>query len=53
MKNYEVTWLDSGKTKILTLKECERIFGDVGFSEIVQGYAPHIVAIDLENEKPA
>ena len=46
-KKYEVTWLDTGLTKILTLSDCNKLFGKDEFTEIVLGYLPHIVAIEL------
>jgi len=44
---YEITWIDSGVTKIWTLAKCEEHFGVEEFQECLQGYWPHVVAVEL------
>jgi uncharacterized membrane protein (DUF373 family) len=47
MKKYEVTCCDTGKTVVLTLKEAVKKFGKNEFKEIVAGYLPHLIAVEL------
>ena len=44
---YEITFIDTGKTVRWTTRQCHEHFGRDEFDEIVQGYAPHIVAVKL------
>ena len=44
---YEIYFCDSGKTVVWTCAKCEKEFGKAEFEEILAGYAPHIVAIEL------
>lgn len=44
----ELTFIDTGKTVEWTKEQCQEHFGVEEFDEILQGYAPHIVAIDLD-----
>lgn len=46
-RKFEVTFIDNGKTKIMTYKECVELFGKAEFEEIRLGYLPHIVAIEI------
>lgn len=41
---WEITFIDSGKTVRWSTRQCNKHFGKDEFSEIKQGYAPHIVA---------
>lgn len=43
----ELTNFDSGKTEILTRKECEERFGKAEFNEILLGYLPNYAAIEI------
>jgi len=47
MKKYEVTCCDTGKTIVLTHKEMVEKFGKVEFKEILKGYLPHLVAVEV------
>lgn len=53
MKKYEVTWIDETprgiktQTKILTQEQCYRMFGKEEFNEILEGYDPSIVAVEI------
>ena len=44
---FEVTFLDNNNTVQWTLQQCQKHFGVDEFEEIRQGYAPHIVAVEL------
>lgn len=44
---YEVTFIDTGRTERWSLRKCEKVFGAAEFREILQGYLPHIVAVEL------
>ena len=44
---YEITFIDNGKTVQWTERQCHDYFGRDEFNEILQGYAPHIVAVEL------
>ncbi len=44
---WEITFIDNGKTVYWTKAKCNRHFGKAEFGEISQGYAPHIVAIEV------
>ena len=48
MTTYELTMIDSGRTGRLSYEECVRRFGVEEFNEILQGYAPHIVAFEVD-----
>ena len=45
---YEVTFIDSGKTFRWSEAKCHKHFGKAEFSEILQGYAPHVVAVKID-----
>lgn len=44
---FEVTACETGNTFELTRAECEEHFGVEEFEEIVQGYHPSIVAVEI------
>lgn len=44
---FEVTFVESGRTVEWTRTECEEHFGREEFLEVEQGYAPHIVAVNI------
>ena len=44
---FEITSLDTGWTRIMTRAEAERLFGRDEFAEIVAGYLPNIVAVQV------
>ena len=46
-KRYEITYIDTGRTSIWTESKCIKTFGKYEWEEIKQGYAPHIVAIEV------
>lgn len=46
----QVTFVDNGTTVEMTKQECYDEFGVEEFKEILLGYAPHIVAVDLDIE---
>lgn len=46
-KQFEVTFIDNGVTKLMTYKQCVEVFGKAEFKEILLGYAPHIVAVQV------
>jgi len=43
----EVTSMDSGKTSHMSGKEFFEHFGELEGQEILEGYAPHIVAVPV------
>lgn len=43
----EVTSMDSGKTERMTRAEFDKRFGVEEGKEILAGYAPHIVAVEV------
>jgi len=45
---WEITYVDSGKTVIMTTAQAQKKFGTAEFAEIAQGYAPHIAAINID-----
>lgn len=45
---YEVTSVDTGRTKYMTQAQAEAFFGKVEFKEILDGYLPHIVAVEVD-----
>jgi hypothetical protein len=45
---YQVTSLDTGKTFIMTLKECHAAFGKNEFKEILQGYLPNLIVVKIK-----
>tara|TARA_R110000751_G_scaffold32396_1_gene81450 strand:- start:78 stop:218 length:141 start_codon:yes stop_codon:yes gene_type:complete len=45
---YEVTFIDTLKTVQWTEAQCHKHFGKAEFLEILQGYAPHIVAVRID-----
>ena len=45
---YEVTFIDTLKTVQWTEAQCHEHFGKAEFLEILQGYAPHIVAVRID-----
>lgn len=47
MKKYEITWIDSGKTVYWSKAKAEKHFGKAEFKEILEGYLPHIVAVEV------
>jgi len=47
MTKYEIFYVDTGKTVYLTYKQCCDQFGEEEFKEILCGYAPHIVAVEV------
>jgi hypothetical protein len=47
MKTYEVTSVDTGKTHVMTQKAAEQMFGKVEFKEIVAGYLPNVIAVQV------
>ncbi len=46
-KLFKITSVDTGKSWIWTLAECEKQFGVDGFNEIHQDYHKYIVCIEL------
>ena len=42
---WEVYFCDTGKTVYWSTRECHKFFGKDEFTEIKQGYAPHVVAV--------
>jgi hypothetical protein len=48
---WEITYVDNGKTVTMTTAQAQKKFGTAEFAEIAQGYAPHIVAINLDEKK--
>lgn len=48
MKLYEVYSVDSGKSHRYTQREAERLFGKIEFKEIVSGYLPNLVAVEVQ-----
>lgn len=53
MKVFEVTSVDTGKTVYWTESRCRKHFGRDEWKEIKAGYAPHIVAVDVTEERDA
>jgi len=47
-KLFELTNTDNGKTTINTYKECVEMFGENEFNEILLGYSPNWVAVEIE-----
>ena len=47
---YEVTWVETGRTKQMSYDECVANFGEDEFLEILDGHLPHIVAINLDDD---
>ena len=47
-QNYEVTFIDSGKTVIWPESKCRKHFGTKEWKEVKAGYLPHIVAVKTE-----
>jgi hypothetical protein len=43
----ELTNIDNGVTRILTYKQCVEIFGKAEFTEILLGYLPNWVAVEV------
>lgn len=43
----ELTNIDNGVTRILTYKQCVEMFGKDEFTEILLGYAPNWVAVEV------
>jgi hypothetical protein len=46
-KRYEITSMDTGKTFVWTETKCRRYFGQYEWQEIKQGYAPHLVVVEV------
>ena len=46
-RKFEITWIEANETKIMTLKEANKEFGKSEFQEILGGYLPHIVVVEL------
>jgi len=46
-RKFEITSVDSGKTVVWTLKKANEFFGREEFQEILKGYLPHIVAVEI------
>ena len=46
-KVWEITFIDSGNTYHWSTRKCHNHFGKEEFKEIAQGYAPHIVAVQI------
>ena len=47
MKKYEVTSVDTGVTVVMTRSEAHKLFGRVEFKEILAGYLPHLIAVEI------
>ncbi len=47
MNKYEITWIETGYTTIMTTKQVQKEFGKDEWEEIRQGYLPHIVAVQI------
>jgi hypothetical protein len=47
MREFEITFIDSGKTVVWTLRKANKFFGAAEFQEILAGYLPNIVAVEL------
>ncbi|GAG23790.1 unnamed protein product, partial [marine sediment metagenome] len=43
---YEVTWIESGVTRVMSEEECEELFGVAEFVEYRMGYLPHVLVIE-------
>ena len=52
-KKFEITFIESGRTEVWTLRKCNATFGADEFYEILQGYAPHVVAVEIEDSPDA
>ena len=50
MKRWEITFLDSGVTVVWSTRKCHKFFGKAEFGELKQGYAPHIVCVETQEE---
>tara|TARA_A100001035_G_C27674349_1_gene449917 strand:- start:375 stop:866 length:492 start_codon:yes stop_codon:yes gene_type:complete len=48
---WEITFIESARTVHWSTARCRREFGEAEFNEISQGYAPHIVAVRLEDDE--
>ena len=44
---YEVTSVETGVTVVMTEKEAIKRFGKAEFKEILKGYLPHLIAVQL------
>lgn len=44
---YEITFIDNGYTVYWSKPQCEEYFGKDEFVEVLGGYFPHIVAVEL------
>ena len=47
MKQYSVTSVDTGQTRVLSASEAHKLWGNVGFREILKGCFPNIVAVEV------
>jgi hypothetical protein len=47
MKKYEVTSVDTGVTVVMTQSEAYKRFGRAEFKEILLGYLPHLIAVEI------
>lgn len=47
MKKFEITWIDTGKTKVLSKRQANKVFGEEEFKELLQFGAPHIVVVGV------
>jgi len=47
MKKYEVTNVDTGVTVVMTQSEAHEMFGRAEFKEILAGYLPHLIAVEI------
>lgn len=48
MKKYEIYWVDTGKTKVLTKRQATKVFGKEEFKELLMFGTPHIVVVEVE-----
>lgn len=48
MKRVEVTSMDTGVTRVMTLAQFYKYFGKAEGKEILAGYLPHILAILID-----
>ena len=51
MKSYEITSVDSGKTKIMTESEAQKAFGRKEWKEIKKGYLPNLIVCECDQSK--
>lgn len=47
IKLYEITYIDNGKTEVLTEQEAIRQFGKNEWPEYRENYLPHVVVCEL------